>query len=388
MAKKRPDRIVESGLAMLKQWDVDDSASPSELEKHLGRAYEADAAIVYRLGMTASEESSRVLAAFSDGADKETGKRIKRALYRLKQNGIEAPRKVVRHFTPPEPKIEGYVSPFDGRGDRLMWLVKSRPGGLVHLFAVVNDPNGIADMEVNEISRKTLRAMLSDLAERNEIHMVAAPWQSVDWAIHRAAQWTRDRGAQRPRTNYSVVRSQITSEPVREDWPGVFDALDEDFSVQEADLGESADILSEPEMRTWLLGEDEIRLIMDELADVESSPLILNEAIKRERFDEISNRAVEDTFPPDQRPSWTRRMQAMAYYFAKTERPRRAGQCAAVARALSDSVSANSIPFCFTYVGRALALFLEMESAQVEEEDSGEPKLVLTPEEAMLQRRR
>src|SRR6185369_6133787 len=45
---------------------------------------------------------------------------------------------------PIAPLVEGWVSPVDGRGDRLVWIVRpQREGGLAVLTAVLNEPAGL-----------------------------------------------------------------------------------------------------------------------------------------------------------------------------------------------------------------------------------------------------
>ena len=77
----------------------------------------------------------------------------------------------------------------DGRGDQLVWLVKSQPAGVAHLFAVLNDPEGLREVALNTITRKALKAVRAELEERHELRLVDVDWHYADFLIHRAFEW-------------------------------------------------------------------------------------------------------------------------------------------------------------------------------------------------------
>ena len=87
------------------------------------------------------------------------------------------------------PALEGYLSAVDGRGDQLVWLVKPHPGGLAHLFAVINDPEGLREVNLFETTRKALRASREELLRKHELRMIEADWRYCDYLIDRAFHW-------------------------------------------------------------------------------------------------------------------------------------------------------------------------------------------------------
>src|SRR5205085_3343247 len=109
---------------------------------------------------------------------KPVAKAVRGALYRFTQRGVAVPDPRAAEEAPrlrARSGIEGYVSAVDGRGDRLVWIVRPRrEGGLAVLTAILNEPGGLRDVALAEMSRKTLRRMERDLQARHHLRMVAA----------------------------------------------------------------------------------------------------------------------------------------------------------------------------------------------------------------------
>jgi len=153
---------------------ADDVTAPAQLLPLVGRTPELDLAIAARLGRTPDAEHAAALRAVESGAErlgwKAVVKEARRALYRFTQRGVAVPAPVPVE-EPPRPRaastIEGYVSAIDGRGDRLLWIVRPRhDGGLAVLTAVLNEPGGLRDVALADMPRKTLRRMEQDLQAR------------------------------------------------------------------------------------------------------------------------------------------------------------------------------------------------------------------------------
>ena len=159
----KPDRQTQLRLGeqRLQAWGIASDAGITALQAVSGREPAADLAIAARLGTHADPGSVEALIALEAAShDKLVRKEIKRSLYRLEQRGVVIPKAAPPPpgLTVAAPALEGYLSPVDGSGDQLVWLAKPRPGGLAHLFAVLNDPNGLREVDLSETTRKALRA--------------------------------------------------------------------------------------------------------------------------------------------------------------------------------------------------------------------------------------
>jgi hypothetical protein len=390
MARPDRDEALKEGEKLLSDWEVSSDAPVAELARWIGRSAAADLAIAERLGSLRSDESVELLREIHRSTqDKLVHKEIKRALYRLRQSGVavfeekvEAPAPVLG------PSLEGYLSSVDGHGDQLVWIVKPRTGGLLHFFAVVNDPEGLREVELNAITRKGFRAIRSELGEKHELHLVDADWRYCDFLIDRAFHWARDRAASM-KGDYPALRSQLFREkPPLELPPLVFRQIDRSEVATDLNLlTTSAELLSEKEFRTWFLSRDSVQSYLDDIHGIRESPILLNELQQKDRFQEVVERSVNETFSVEKRASYGRRLYEMAYFLLKTERPDRARQAAAVALALGDtSLSALEIPFCQALVRGSLAGWLE--AASEEEAERARTSLIVTPQQFAAERRR
>ncbi len=378
MAKKNPERAREVH-EQLAAAGLGDCVSPTELEIAFGRATDLDLAIAHRLATIATPESAEVLLRIDRSAAKDVRKEIKRSLYRLEQRGVEIPRPAAEPRTASTTSgVEGYVSAFDGRGDRLVWLVKPRPGNVVHLFAVVNDPIGLREIALNRLTRRALREIQAELQSKHDIRLVAVDWRHADLLLWRALEWARQ-GGRSVDGDYPSLRSQLTSEAVLRDMSSPIAGFADSLPVEDVHLVDSAELLIEPELRTWLMDDDLAQQAVQQLAEVRDSPLVLNDAQLLERFDAVNERFIDRAFGGELRLSWERRLREMAYYFDQTSRPVRALQAAAVALALQRGDVLSQIPFCSIYVRRTVGLYFD--ETEKKEEQSRESSLVITPDQ-------
>jgi hypothetical protein len=388
MAKASPEPRLEAGERLLADWGVAADAEVAALAAHLHRDPDADLAIAQRLGGLAEQASARALRELEKAtSDKQVRKAAKRALYRLEQRGIRLPAEPAAPAPAAAvgPALEGYVSAVDGRGDQLVWLLKPQPGGVAHLFTVINDPEGMREAVLSAVTRKALKELQQELERKHAMRLVRVDWRYADFLMHRAFSWARA-GGTRMEGDYPALRNQLLRQPAAEDLPpSAFTHVDP-ASVPEAALESSPALLEELELRTWFLGPDELTPYLQELASVRDSPLVLNRAQQMERFEQIIAGAVEEHFGAASRPSWERRLYEMAYFFAVTRRRERAEEAVATGRALGQGRPAAQIPFCAVLVRTSLAALFH--AAVEEEEEREKSSLILTPQQAARQRER
>lgn len=387
MAKPTPDEFQQAGEQRLREWDVAEDATPPALAALLHRDPAADVAIAHRLGTVATEESAQLLQALETSAtDKRVRKAAKRALYRLEQRGIHTQPDAPAAPTPAiGPALEGYVSPVDGRGDQLVWLLKPQPGGIAHLFAVVNDPDGLREAALSLVTRKALKSLQGELERKHELRLVPVDWHYADFLMHRAFGWARVRGT-RMEGDYPALRNQLLRVPAPEDLPPSVLTQTDAATIGEQQLAASPGLIEEPEFRTWLLSPDQAQPLLAELADARDSPLLLNRAQQQDRFDAVITRGTDTIFSQELRASWARRLYEMAYVLAATKRRERAEQAVAVARGLEQGRAPHDLPFCAILIRTSLAIYLELAAEQEKEREKS--SLVVTPQQAVRERER
>jgi len=394
MSKANRETELRRGEALLQEWQLSPEASVDVLQSLTGRDPAADLAIAARLGShTAAASVDLLLALEAASTDKLVRKEVRRSLYRLEQRGVSVP------HAPPTlpaasvvaaPALEGYLSPIDGRGDQLVWLIKPRPGGIAHLFAVINDPDGLREVNLFETTRKALRESRQELLQRHELRLIEADWHYCDFLIDRAFGWATEK-KQPVSGDYRGLRAQLIKQPATTDMPAlIFAHLDADTVRRDAEALRTSDgLLEEKELRTWFFDQEALQPYLSEMQRIKESPLLLNPAQQQERVRLVIEQAIEELFGGERRDSWVRRLEEMAYFFHATNRVEAAKRAVAVALALATSDrGGRDIAMCETLVRASLAAFMQMEEQR--QEEAARSSLVVTPQQALreAQRRR
>jgi len=353
-----------------------DDTDPARLLPLAGRDAALDLAIVARLARVADEAHAaalrRVEADAARAGPKAVVKAARRALYLLGQRGVTVPEperiEPARRLAAPG-SLEGYVSAIDGRGDRLIWLVRpQREGGLLVLTAIVNEPAGLRDASLAELPRKTLRRMERDLQASHRLRMVAADGAYCDALL--AEGFARARAAGTGGVGeYPTFRARLTStEPAPRDPPLAARVLGE----AGRDVADGARLLDELEFTTWRLERPALAAYVAEIAAVRESPLVLSRPQQEERVRAVVARALRELFAEDGGAAYRRRLEEMAYYLDATARRPLAIVALASAQALAASTAGGEgIPFFEELTRRSFAVLLEEDAARAREEAQG-----------------
>jgi hypothetical protein len=324
----------------------------------------------------AAADVAAALARAEDTADRATRKEIRRALYRLAQTGVAVPAAPAVAAAPVlGPSIEAWVSGVDGRGDRLVWLVREQAGGgLLLVAADLNEPAGIRDLRTFDVTRKQLRGMRERFQTEGGLRFVAADWRAVDALVVEA----QDRLAEPDRRlDYRRLRPRLTTLPPTTPAElassrAVAPTNDEDRAAL---VAASATLLGEPELRTWWPRPEVAAPFLLEMREVRDSPLVLPPAQQEERLREILARASQALYPP---AAMARRLEATAYVLAETGRPDPARVALAVATALRASPD-TPVPIFQALTHQGLGSHLASLEGARQKERAG--ALVLTPGE-------
>lgn len=359
---------------------ADDDTDPGRLQPLAGRSADLDLAIVTRLARTPDAAHAAALRAIEDGAArtgwKAVAKEARRALYRFVQRGVAVPDAAPVVATPRLPStatLEGYLSPIDGRGDRLVWLVRPRrEGGLLVLTAVLNEPAGLRDVALAELPRKTLRRMERDLQARHHLRMVEADGAYCDALLGEGFARARAAGTAGI-GEYPTYRARLTSAaPAPRDPPLAARILGEGDGEPAASIAAGATLLDEPEFLTWRLERATLAGYLAEVAAARESPLVLSRPQQEERVRAVVARALRELFGGETGAAYRRRLEEMAYVLHATGRRIPALIAWRTARALAASTTGgDGIPFFEELARRAFALFLEEDAARARDEAAG-----------------
>jgi len=364
---------------------ADDVTAPATLLSHAGRVPDLDLAIVARLSRTPDAEGAAALRTIETAAQrlgettaerlgwKAVAKEARRVLYRFGQRGVAVPPPAPAEEAPrlrtPSP-VEGRLSAIDGRGDRLLWIIRTRhDGGLAVLTAILNEPGGLRDVALAEMARKQLRRMEQDLQTRHRLRMVAADAAYCDALLEEG--FARARVAGTPGVGeYPAFRARLFStEPAPRDPPLAARMLGDVASA----IAEGPALLAEPEFHTWLLDRAVLGPYAAEISAARESPLVLSRPQQEERGRAIVTRALQELFGGEAGPPYRRRLEEMAYFLHATGRPALARAALASANALGASrTGGEGVPFFEELTRRSFGLLLQEDAvrARAESESS------------------
>jgi len=179
--------------------------------------------------------------------------------------------------------------------------------------------------------------------------------------------------------DYLRVRPQlVTAPPAEPAEPHSALAEPPPESERPALLAGSAELLTQPELRTWWPSPEAAAPFLEEIAAQRDSPLVLNRMQQEDRLQAVLARAAATLYPRD---IVARRLEGTAYVLAETGRVPAARQALAVAQALGAGAALDDIPFLRALVQQGIGTLLASEQERHQDERRG--SLVVTPGEAL-----
>jgi len=269
------------------------------------------------------------------------------------------------------PEIEAYMSPVDGAGGRLVWIVKPQAGhGLQTIQAMVNDRAGLLRIGGAQVRRKELRNMAQEIKKQHGVTMISVPWDYADSMIYEGFEKAKSTGRS-GLENFHQLRSILSAaKPKVQDHP-VYRRVNS-VEVREGAWRElSRRLLDEPEFRFWVLDADWMEPFLGQLQEAQTSRLVLNPMQKEERMAAIVRDAVKTLCTGETGRIMQRRMEDMAFYFVEAGRAEMAKLALAVAQQIAEGDPGPlDISFLTGLVQRSFAVYLSQEKSKAEEEPS------------------
>ena len=144
----------------------------------------------------------------------------------------------------------------------------------------------------------------------------------------------------------------------------------------------SVELLKEPELLEWRLPDALLKPYVDEINQAGESVIVLSPVHKQERVNAVIDRATGELLTGDNGVRIRRRLEDIAYYLARVGRRPQAGWAAAAASRLRDRIDPSKVLFFQAFIRTQLGTVAAAEQQKAEEE----PRLIMTPAEAMRAR--
>jgi hypothetical protein len=367
---------------------LDSSLRPSEalakIQALRGTSGISDLAIARVLGGIADSAAVAMLLEMETGASGPLRREIRRSLFRLGQHGFRAPERVAgdapaeKATTTTASALTAMLSPIDNEGARIVWIIKPRmQGGVLRLWALVSDAEGLVGAQNTGLSRRELKSEREELQRRAQMKLVEADWRLADFILCEAYRNTP--AARRGIVgNFLAIRAELigTPPPAEIDHP-IYTEL-----AAESAAEPSLELLKEPEMLEWRLPDASIKPYVEEIGKVGESLIVVSPMHQQERINAIIERAASELLAADSGMRMRRRLEDMAYYMMREGRRTQAGWAAGAAAKLRDGADLSHDPLFQAFIRTQLGTVAAAEQQKASEE----PRLIMTPAEAMRAR--
>jgi hypothetical protein len=376
---------IDQNEAQLRELGYDPAAPPeqalSTLRALRGTPSATDAAIARALGRIESADAAATLAEMEIGASGGPRREIRRALFRLRQRGIEPARAATEAASAPrtvptaESGMSALLSPVDADGVSVAWLLKPRSGGGIRRLAgFVSETAGLLGASLTTISRKELRAERAALEQRAGVKLIEIDGKLGDFILCDAYRHTPE--ANRAHIgDFFASRAELTASAPPTD---LAHPIYDEFAAEA--VGEpSVELLREAEIGGWRLSATQVKPFANEVTEVEQSVLVVSRVQQDERINTVVERALGELLAGDNARRLRRHLEDSGIYFARTGKRAQAGWAAAAAAKIRDGAELRRIPFFVNFMRAQLGALL----VEKQEQEKRETRLIMTPAEAM-----
>ncbi len=260
---------------------------------------------------------------------KPVQKAVKRIVFRMRQKGID-PRGIELKtadqplFKPAEKEDAlAFMGPLDAQGARPIFMaIPLVPQGFEVGIGVVSDEQGILHFLSGAYSKKSMSEMKSQFLEGSgeAVFVEATPAHAA-----RVLEMAYSAGRESPNEAteaYASFRTLLLSQVSPLDRPAIHDYRSE---IESGGSGpglihsQIEKLLDHPLLKTWTIDPDHLKPLLEEIAQLQESPLILSTAQQADRVRELERQWAKTHLADSRRTLFRLRLEEMAYVFLKQQ---------------------------------------------------------------------
>lgn len=363
-------------------------AAPEEVLKIISTHLEQDPSLtiplIEALARIPNPETAQLLTEIMDKAEeKQVIKSIKRTLYKLRQKGVKWEEKtpeekpILRPLKPDKP--QGYLGSIDSTGSRIIVIARPIPlKGLLVVFSIVNDLEGIQQFNLKEFSKKGFQDFVKSSLSSVDFPIVDTPGAYCLHLLKEASSLSRGLSKPLPK-GYHDVESEFGDITWDDTTPLVYQYLREDEIKEKPHLlKDSGNLHKIMPFSTWHLGGQEVEKYASSITEAQQSRIVLRPDQKEARLNSIYRDALEELFPEERRLLWKRRLEEIAYVFLKTGKEEEAKAALSAAVDLKNPFSPiDPNPFIWNLLLKSIHGLIEGDHKKKEKEKKA--SLIITP---------
>ncbi|MBI2132303.1 MAG: hypothetical protein HYT99_05745 [Candidatus Tectomicrobia bacterium] len=300
--------------------------------------------LIDALASLETKEAAGALAGLAGGtADKETGSRLRKALYRLRSRGVAVEEKEKEAPAPPSaPGIDfavARISAVDGLGRMMVWIARSlQPRGRFVVEAMLRRGHGVEDFATADLGAKELREVFARIGDpASHLATCEIPLGYAVWLLQRAQREAEREGQSLPS---GFTRAKLFLEPLAD--PAAFPppAPGEGHPVRRLVQApgpgeprlEPRELFEQKAFWSWLIEERKILPHLRTLVDSLQSKVVVEEAQRRARLERIVSDAAGALFADGAlRGRMEEALEDNAFFFHASGQAALARECLALA---------------------------------------------------------
>ncbi|MBN2060524.1 MAG: hypothetical protein JW882_08925 [Deltaproteobacteria bacterium] len=315
--------------------------TPDNINEHIPGP-EFALALMERLPLDGPETLGLVFLIGAAFNEKNIQKAVKKIVFKLRQKGVSIPGKdssaekpfILKQPSIPEP--EAYIGPIDGTGSRgILVILPQIPKGLNIGIGLVSSNEGIIYFIYDHYSKKRSRD-IKELFFEQAGKAVETSFSHAATILEKLYKRT-DLKSEESSGDYLKLRPWILENIKLLERPAIYDHIGPKESWKETlNVSQIVKLLDHELMAPWILEQEKVQPFLDEISEVEESPIIISGAQKAARTREIREKALKELFPGARRAIIKEDLEEMAYIFFKLGEEEYSRLCLTVASSLDE----------------------------------------------------
>jgi len=317
-------------------------------------------AAIEPLAVQKTSQAADVLARLDQ--PKDVAKAARRALFRLQTQGIrpseepvEAAPAAAATSAQKMRLLEARISSYDPHGTRAVSILAEKPfTGLVNLFAIASDVDGLLDAELSTTTKKAYFARLENFTRQyGYIEFVPTPPEHANQVIYRYA--TANDKSERPLPqDFSMWKSFGAEPPEPALEAPILSELSAD-GVRKNVPVEATKELAHTEFEAWAYEEGQLKEHVARLETARGGPLVLSEDAQKTREKSIIDEATDAIFKDDELARAKERLQETAHFLFQHGNKEAAERCLRAALEI-DAAPPHEQPFLREIISKSFEL--------------------------------
>ena len=350
-------------------------------EAMVGEGSPPPAFFIQLLADTATRDAAVALQELSESTrDKDTSSRIRKALFRLKNKGVEIEKlpdtgvHTAQRAGYPD-YVHAVASAVDGRGQMLLWLARSRvPRGRYLVQARLQRGRGIVEFTDAEMSAKELRDVFRRISEIPTLASYEVPAGYAVWLLERGQRESEEAETPLPR---GFTHSKLMLDPLSEadafplEGPHPVRGLVNPLAEGENRM-EVRTIFSHRPFWSWVMDVERVEPYFQEFLESMESQVALDERQKKERLQQIVENGAKEIFQDAAlRERIAGQLEDNGYIFHRAGDEAMARECVTLADEVQMATD-EPTPLFVEMVQYSINVMLERVIRQVRESQGGE----------------